>query len=147
MATLYRKTAKGHREIETRALKLAPRFRQLLILVDGRRSDEELAQLLPQAGAQALEALAQGGFIEAIGGGAQSAHAATQSPAFEQRRRDAVHALIEQIGPAGEHLADHMEQARSDDELDLLLDAAIQLLTDSRGRSTAKAYAQRLGRL
>ena len=36
MATIYRKTAKGVREIETRATKLAPRFRSLLILVDGK---------------------------------------------------------------------------------------------------------------
>ena len=67
MATIYRKTAKGQSEIETRALKLAPRFRSLLILVDGRRSDRELTTLLPQAGDEALAALAQAGLIEAIG--------------------------------------------------------------------------------
>jgi WD40 repeat protein len=37
MPTIYRKTAKGQSEIETRVHRLAPRFRSLLILVDGRR--------------------------------------------------------------------------------------------------------------
>ena len=48
MATIFRKTEKGQREIETRALKLAPRFRSALILVDGRRSDAELIAMMPQ---------------------------------------------------------------------------------------------------
>lgn len=66
MPTIYRKTAKGQTEIETRAHRLAPRFRSLLILVDGRRSDADLEKLMPQAGAQALDALVEGGFIELI---------------------------------------------------------------------------------
>ena len=66
MPTIYRKTAKGQTEIETRAHRLAPRFRSLLILVDGRRTDVDLEKLMPQAGQQALDALVEGGFIELI---------------------------------------------------------------------------------
>ncbi len=46
MATIYRKTAKGHSEIETRAHRLAPRLRSALIMVDGRRSDDEVRKLI-----------------------------------------------------------------------------------------------------
>ncbi len=49
MATIYIKTADGQNEIETRARRLTPRARSTLILVDGKRSDSELAKLVQQA--------------------------------------------------------------------------------------------------
>ena len=63
MPTIFRKTAKGLSEVQTRAFRLPPRLRSLLIMVDGKRSDAELAALLPQAG-ESLQALAEQGFIE-----------------------------------------------------------------------------------
>ena len=64
MSIIYRKTALGADEIQTRARRLAPRLRSALILVDGRRSDEELARMVPQA-AEALAQLAAEGYIDA----------------------------------------------------------------------------------
>jgi hypothetical protein len=66
MATIYRKTAKGLAEIETRAARLPPRLRGALILVDGRRSDDEIRRLIPVEPEATLQALAAQGFIEAI---------------------------------------------------------------------------------
>ena len=57
MSTIYRKTAKGHAEIETRALRLPPRLRGALIMVDGQRSVEDLAKLIPGDAVQTLEQL------------------------------------------------------------------------------------------
>ena len=37
MSTIFRKTAKGTSEVETRANRLPPRLRAALILVDGRQ--------------------------------------------------------------------------------------------------------------
>lgn len=164
MATIFRKTAKGVQEIETRALKLAPRFRSLLILVDGRRADDELLRMVPSAGTQGLEALAEGGFIEAIGVTAEpaprpasaptastdaaprpSTRAAPGAAAFDQRRRDAVRALLDQVGPMGEALALRMERARSPDELSALLTTAAQIIANTRGRSVAAEYLARYG--
>lgn len=173
MATIYRKTAKGQSEIETRALKLAPRFRSLLILVDGRRSDRELTALMPQAGDEALAALAQAGLIEAIGltadtpvppapraavppappppAAAPTAAAAPAAPEvradmpFEQRRRESVRMLIDQIGPMAEALAMRMERARSIDELRPLLSTAAQVLANTRGRGVAAEFSRRFG--
>jgi hypothetical protein len=76
MPTIFRKTAKGLSEVQTRAFRLPPRLRSLLIVVDGKRSDAELAALLPQAG-ESLQALAEQGFIEA----AAQAAPATPPPA------------------------------------------------------------------
>lgn len=173
MATIYRKTARGQTEIETRALKLAPRFRSLLILVDGRRSDRELTTLMPLAGTEALQALADGGFIEAIGltadtprPGAVRAVVAPPAPApapapapvlpasapaapaapgmpFEQRRREAVRALLDQVGPMAESLAMRMERAPDLDQLKPLLATAAQVLANTRGRAAAAEFSRR----
>jgi hypothetical protein len=66
MATVHRKTAKGLSEIETRAHRLPPRLRSALILVDGRRADDELAKLIPGPAEEILTTLRDQGFIEAV---------------------------------------------------------------------------------
>lgn len=152
MPTIYRKTAKGQLEIETRALKLAPRFRSLLILIDGRRSDDELALLMPQLGTGGIEALAQGGLIEAIGLVADAAAAPAartpappaRSPNLESRRKEAVRALLDLVGPGGETTALKLERAKDDAELAALIGAAEDLIARMRGRSVAESFAQRV---
>lgn len=163
MATIYRKTAKGQNEIETRALKLAPRFRSLLILVDGRRSDEELAQLMPQAGAEALDALLAGGLIEVIGvtsapppAAPRAAPAPAPAPArpaeartaasdrsHQQRRREVVRALTDLVGPMSEALAIRIERAATPAELAPLIELAAQTVANVRGRAVADIFRQR----
>ena len=66
MITVYRKSAKGQREIETRADRLAPRLRTALILVDGRRSDADLRALIQPDADAALATLLDGGYIEPV---------------------------------------------------------------------------------
>lgn len=157
MATIYRKSSKGQLEIETRATRLAPRFRGLLILVDGRRSDEELVKLMPQSGNDALQALAEGGYIEVIGQTAEAVPApvpplperkpttTTVVLGFEQRRREAVRALLEAVGPLGEALAMRMERCKAPDELDGLVDTASKVVANTRGRDAGEAYLRRFG--
>ena len=61
----YVKTAKGHEEIKTRAGGLPVRMRQALIFVDGKRSIDELRNLLKGDDLQGmLAALAEQGYIE-----------------------------------------------------------------------------------
>lgn len=64
MSTLFRKTAKGQTEIETRAHRLTPRLRGLLILVDGKRDLAGLAELVPQHAQALLQELTAQGFVE-----------------------------------------------------------------------------------
>lgn len=156
MATIYRKTAKGVQEIETRALKLAPRFRNLLILVDGRRSDEELAGLVTGTGEQALQALAEAGLIEAIGMTARTEppepqrappaaapRAAAPPPGFETRRQEAVRQLLQLVGPMGEPMALKLERTRSMEEFKPFLETAAQIVINTRGRAAALEFYQR----
>jgi len=87
MATIYRKTAKGQAEIETRAHRLPPRLRSALILVDGRRSDEELQRLILVQPQQMLQQLDAQGFIEVIGIAAATPGTAAALPAAKTARR------------------------------------------------------------
>ena len=157
MPTIYRKTAKGQVEIETRAHRLAPRLRSLLIMVDGKRSDADLAQMLPQA-IEALAALVEGGFI------AEQARTATPAPAqpvrdtpgpvaprslappaqFEAMRRDLLRAFNDRLGPAGERMAIKLERARNEAEFRALLPSAVQLGGALQGRDAAAAFSARI---
>lgn len=65
--SVFQKTGRGIDELRTRSHGLAPRLRQLLILVDGRRDVDELARMLPGPGfAEHLEQLESGGFVERL---------------------------------------------------------------------------------
>lgn len=167
MPILYRKTVKGVAEIETRTHRLPPRLRQMLILVDGRRTDLALRQLISPGSDEALHALAADGFIELVGvtaapgvatpapvpGAATVAQApAPAAPAAapagasaftEQDRRDAVRMLTDLVGPTGEALALKIERARSDDELRPLFAMAHQSIRNTRGSFAATAFADR----
>ena len=61
---IYNKTALAHEELATRSHGLSPRLRQLLILIDGQRSEEQLVRLIPRAEFdEYLPMLEAGGFI------------------------------------------------------------------------------------
>lgn len=169
MSTIFRKTAKGATEIETRQHRLLPRVRNALILVDGRRDVAALKVLMPQQLDEALQALLDQGFIEVIGETAapQPPRAAPAAPAetrvpqltdepaaaapaapqagppFAVRQRTAVRELNDAIGPMAESLAIRMERARDEADLRPLVQMAVQLIGNSRGRSAAEGYATR----
>ena len=167
MATIYRKTAKGHSEIETRAHRLSPRLRSALILVDGRRSDDEVHKLMPQHAEDTLQQLVEQGFIEIIGitqdalparaPAPMQPAAATPAPAaplavppsmpprdFATTRLQAVRLFTEMVGPMAEALAMKMERARSPDELVPLMQTAQRIIGNARGGAAAADYATRV---
>lgn len=165
MSTVYRKTAKGVTEIETRAHRLMPRLRGVLILVDGKRSDEELGPLVGGDAAAPLASLHNDGFIEVLATLADrpaerphdrgvsergverrasgSADAASSLRAFETLRRDAVRSVNDQLGPAGETVALELERAKTPADLQRLLLLSVQVLRDFRGVAAAEAFAAR----
>ncbi|MES2113696.1 MAG: hypothetical protein V4578_01020 [Pseudomonadota bacterium] len=63
--SIYDKTAKGREEIATRRYQLAPRLRTLLVLVDGRRPEDELLRNVAGLGltADAMQELLREQFI------------------------------------------------------------------------------------
>ena len=152
MATVYRKTAKGISEIETRAHRLAPRTRSTLILVDGHRSSDALPPLVGPEAPQMLAALLELGFIEEVTAApvppppmATAASPGTLGVPFDKLRRDAVRTLTDLVGPVAEPLAIRMERARTTEELRPLLALALQSIANTRGRQAAADYAARYG--
>jgi hypothetical protein len=161
MTTIYRKTTKGQAEIETRAHRLAPRLRSLLVMVDGKRSDADFAQMLPQA-AEALAALAQDGFIAEQArvdapvqapatavpardvSGATVSRPAAAPAQFEAMRRDLLRAFNDSLGPAGERMAIKLERARNEGEFRALLPSVVQFVAAVRGRDAAAAFSARI---
>jgi hypothetical protein len=153
MAAVYKKTAKGQSEIETRANRLVPRLRSALILVDGRRTDEELRTLIPAQADEALAVLEDQGYIELI---AQAPPAASRakpaapaqsdplSPArLDETRRLAVRFLTDQLGPAAEPLAIKIERSKDWAELTTQLEMAEHFLRAGRGVALAQEFADK----
>lgn len=165
MATIYRKTAKGHSEIETRAHRLSPRLRSALILIDGRRSDDEVRQLIPQQAEETLQLLVEQAFIEIIGitqdaprvpqpqaRPVEAVPAAVPPPAapavpprdFATTRTQAVRLFTDMVGPMAEALAMKMERTRSIDELRPLVQTAQRIIGNARGGQAAADYGTRV---
>lgn len=84
----FAKTDKGQEEIRTRAYRLNPKLRSLLVMVDGIKSVGELLKAATALGGgrEALDALIQDGFIAAAPAGAPVAPepAAVAAPAVSQ---------------------------------------------------------------
>jgi hypothetical protein len=66
MELVYRKTERGLVEMNTRELRLAPRLRSALIMIDGKKMDRQLRELLGPQCSETLHALQQLGLVEAI---------------------------------------------------------------------------------
>ncbi len=168
MPIIFRKTAKGLSEIETRAHRLTPRVRSLLILVDGKRDAEDLRTLVPQQADEMLATLLQQEFIEAVGETVRGSPPAaaplaagpksdadsgvpTAPPAppvnIDGVRRSLVRLLNDELGPAAESLAMRIERTRTADELRPLMAQAVGLVGSARGRAAGEAFAGKLPRL
>ena len=154
MPIIYRKTAKGLAEIETRVYRLSPRLRSVLIMVDGKRGDTELLQMLPQA-AEALAALVHDDFIAEFARVGTAAPLAPTpppertvirgpQPGFEAMRNDLLRAFNDRLGPAGEGMAIRMERARNETEFRALLPSAVQLVATLQGRDAADSFMARI---
>jgi hypothetical protein len=155
MASVYRKTAKGQTEIETRVNRLTPRLRTSLILVDGKRSDDDLRVLIATGADEVLATLTEQGYIEVVAAapsrsaappGASPAPAAASAQAATPRkvddvRRAAVRFLNDQMGPSAESLALKIEKSHDWAELQPHLEMAEHFLRAARGAATAREFA------
>jgi len=160
MASVYRKTDKGIAEIETRANRLAPRLRTALIMVDGKRSENDLRTMCGGEPEEVLGTLVAQGYIEIIGtvaerpapppppapGAAPAAPAArgpAKAPSWEDKRRQAVRYLNDTLGPTAESLVLKIEKATSWDELKPHLEMGEHFVRSARGASAAREFASK----
>lgn len=165
MATVYRKTEKGQAEVTTRQHNLALKLRSALIMVDGRRTDDDLLKMIPGNAQELLQTLLTDGFIEVIGQTAnrpgpveRQAAAAAEAPAMldtvpvmpepsgaalATMRTAAMRFITEQIGPLGDDLGLRIERAKTWQDLKPLLVMGVRILQDNRGPGTADAFKGR----
>ena len=164
MGNIYRKTAEGQHEIETRSRPLGPRLRSALIMVDGRRTDEELRKLIALQADEALQALLDQKLIEAVAApqgrpatrpvqtassGTEAALQANPAPTeavsrdWPTLRKDAVRAVNDLLGPMGEMVALKLEQSKSSDDLRSALERAVTVIGNARGGAAAVQFARR----
>jgi hypothetical protein len=153
MAIVYRKTSKGIAEVETRAHRLLPRLRGALILVDGKRTDDELTRMVLADPAGTLKSLLTDGFIEVLTTLAErpteaapvaaSRATASAGATLESLRREAARQLNHQLGPLADEVSLKIERAKSMPELQPLLVQAAQMLHRLKGTESAQAFATR----
>lgn len=164
MANIYAKTAAGQQEIETRERRLAPRARSLLILIDGKRSDADLAALVPQFN-ETLPLLLDAGLVQVLShtpdkpGGSSAAREAAATSAMPaparapapappmvdmaQVRRDAVRAITDLLGPAGDSVTLKLERTNDPAEFRAALERAVTYIANVRGGGAAAQFAAR----
>ena len=158
MSITYRKTEQGQTEIATRALKLGPRMRQALILVDGRRDDTELRKLIPPPADDTLQALLGQGFIEVVGISAAAAAAvAASAPAAAppppvtvvltpaETRQRAVRWLSNALGPYADPINIKIEKAKTPDDLRAALVLGVNFVRQQLGAARAAEFEQHVG--
>jgi hypothetical protein len=158
MSTIYRKTAKGQAEIETRAHRLPPRLRGALILVDGQRTEDELAKLIPLQPTTTLSTLLAEGFIDVFAiladrpalatvdvplPGPDSGPMPLSPPPIESIKRDTVRFLNDKLGPTAESLAIRIERSTTMTELMPLLAQATQTLRSFGGAAVSEEFVAR----
>ncbi len=161
MSTIFRKTAKGQAEIETRAHRLPPRLRGALILVDGHRSETDLAKLIPLDPETTLATLLAEGFIDVFAILAQRPSLTSvdvplpgpdsgpvplspaAEPPIESIKRDTVRFLNDKLGPTAESLAIRIERSKTMTELMPLLAQATQTLRSFGGAAVSEEFVAR----
>jgi len=171
MPIIFRKTAKGLAEVESRTHRLPPRLRGMLILVAGKRDSDDLGRLVALHAHETLAALAEQGLIEAVGEtlavaepaasyGPVAATAPSPSPSASSAaipapsasaarelttlRRQAARALKDELGTSAGPLVTRIERASSAEELRPLLSQAVNLVVAARGSTAADAFATRM---
>jgi hypothetical protein len=152
----WAKTAAGQAEVQAKQLALPQRLRSVLIMVDGRRSGEDLRRMLGDGAEAALAQLAAQGLVTALAGEPEAAAPASASdrpsaasatkPAAEplkDRQRVAVRFLTDALGPMGDALALRLERATDEAGFRAAVYAACEALVASGLRSKADELADR----
>lgn len=156
---IYDKTAKGREEIATRCYRLAPRLRTLLVLVDGRRPEEELLRNVAGLGltAGSVAELLEQGYIHLSTSYATLAPAEPPetAPAAAPSRLEQFQSLYEfynktikaTLGLRGFSLQLKVEKAASVEELRALRGPYLEAVLKAKGRAIASELAAQLDRL
>ncbi|MBA4261315.1 MAG: hypothetical protein C0443_04645 [Comamonadaceae bacterium] len=164
--TAYRKSGKGAEAITSRLHGLSPRLRSLLIVVDGKKTGQDLLKFaahLGDADAMVTE-LIDGGFIEPVPGtdtvgtepaevGSVASPATATTPAeaaahtrpsvtLPQAKRLATRLLIELMGPMADDACISIESAKNPDQFMSAVRKAHGLVRSFQGEGAASKFRE-----
>lgn len=143
---IYRKSEKGAEAIATRGHGVGGKQRMLLILVDGKKSVEDLIKLAAGMGesAQLLQQLAADGLIEPVPGAVAGKPAAAAGAAagidLSRPRALATRLLAEQLGPLADELAIRLEAARDLPQFVEAMKKAYSVVREVKGSAAADRF-------
>lgn len=144
---IYRKSEKGAEAIATRGHGVGGKQRMLLILVDGKKTAEELIKLAAGMGesAQLLQQLEADGLIEMVASAATAKPAATAAglPAgaeLGKARTLATRLLAEQLGPLADELAIRLEAAKDMPQFIEVMKRAYAVMREVKGQAAADRF-------
>jgi hypothetical protein len=153
-ARTYRKTAKGAEAMATRDRALPPRLRSLLIFVDGKRTNDELARMAPVSIEEAMDQLLELGLVEAAepapgqplpkppAPAPVAAAPAAGTVSLVEAQRFAVRRLSDLLGPGSDDVCMRIERAKSAGEFMAALQRAEQLVDGTLGSTRAREFTQ-----
>ena len=147
---IFAKTPKGAAEITARGGGLSLAQRRLLILVDGVRSIDQLAPVLPPDYGRLLQSLEAAGYVTQVAQSNDPAPAVELLPpapipqsemtSVHEAKLRAVRGLNDLLGPSADALAIAIEGAANGDELRPLIREAERLIASLHGAVTAQAF-------
>ncbi len=165
----YRKSAKGVEAIANRQSGLAPKLRSVLIMVDGKKTGEELYKVCAALGdAQAMLAeLVTGALIEPVNGGSVAAVSSAVAPAaaaapavaapasgfgavsqpgpsLAEAKRLAVRLLKEILGPLADDSCIAVESSKDIEQYTAAVKKAYTLIRNVRGGEVAGRFGQEI---
>jgi hypothetical protein len=150
--TIYRKTAKGIEELQTRAHGLEQRFRRPLFIVDGVKDVAQLSVVMRPGEAEvALAKLAEGGYIEALGDDEVPANivryvARADDPAYFAQVKITMQAdFAERLGAFAEMVVAEVESCNTALELRLKLRDIEDILVAALGPDDGINLAREIG--
>jgi hypothetical protein len=154
---LYQKSAKGTEAIATRQHGLGPKLRSLLIMIDGKKTFDDLVKVSHSPGdaEQALDQLLQDGFIEPSAAAPRPAQTvftasapapltAESQTSLAEAQRYAVRRLTDIMGPNAEDLCLRIEATRTANEFESVVTKAEGLLRQFVNSTTASEFAAQM---
>lgn len=162
---VYSKTPKGVAEIAARSAQLSMTTRRVLIMIDGKRSVDELAVLLRPGEIDAVVAQLEtagliqhnsatsaidvptvaGRVLDTVAPSTQGGAPDEQNPmTLDEAKRRAVRELTDRLGPGAETLAIRIESCRTIEDFRERVREAERLVTAALGPAAAQDYLRAL---
>lgn len=149
---VYQKTPKGAQAIANRQSGLAPKLRSLLIMVDGKRTQEELTTIAAALGdPERLAELESEGLVEAmaveektmpaaLAPAASPAAAPVRAANLAEARLFSSHLLEHMLGPMAEPLCIKIEAARELPDFIAAIKRAREIVREVKGTAEADRF-------